>query len=176
VEGTRQNTGQQRKTPMPDLLTHVLLAAALTLLARRRWKWATEPYAVVAMAGALIPDVNHVAGLVSPAAVETTLGVSVGWGALQTGGGVALLVGLAALTVTPTERRRVLTLLALGAGSHLLADMGIRVASGRSQSVLWPLTRYQPPSPGLYTSAELWPLGGAAALAVGAWLLVRSDE
>lgn len=161
---------------MPDLLTHVLLAAALTLPLRLRWGWVTEPYVVVAMAGALFPDVNHVIRLLPESVIKTTLGLPIDWGALQTGGGVALLVALATLAFAPRERRHVVAMLLVGAGSHLLADMGIRVASGRSQSVLWPLTTYKPTSPALYTSADLWLLGVAGTLALGAWLLVRSRQ
>lgn len=86
--------------------------------------------------------------------------------------GVALLVGLAMLAFEARERRRALPLLALGAGAHLVADALLRIASGRSQSLLWPLTRYQPPTPGLYTSVDLWPLGVAAVAALAAWVVV----
>jgi hypothetical protein len=68
----------------------------------------------------------------------------------------------------PADRRRVLALLSVGAGSHLLADALLWTASGRSYPLLWATTSYAPPTPGLYHSADLWtnPATGAATLLV----------
>ncbi|WP_254279316.1 metal-dependent hydrolase [Haloarcula marina] len=158
---------------MPDLLTHVVLAYALGTAMAARWSWATPWYVTLAMIGGLVPDLNHVEALVSDATVESLLGVPFDWGGLQTGGVVLLVLLVGTVLVEPGRRRRAFGMLALGAGSHLFTDALIRLADGRSQSVFWPVTRYQPPTPGLYLSTDLWPLIVATTLAVMAWYLVR---
>ncbi|WP_276272964.1 metal-dependent hydrolase [Haloarcula litorea] len=158
---------------MPDLLTHVLLAYALGTLLAARHDWVRPAYVTMAMVGALVPDLNHVSALVADATVSEILGVPFDWGGLQTGGGVTLVLLVGVTIAEPGERYRVGPLLALGAVSHLVADAFIRLPDGRSQSVVWPLARYQPPSPGLYLSTDLWPLVTTAALAAVAWYAVR---
>jgi len=157
---------------MADLLTHVLIGYAAATLLSRRYEWLTGTWVTIAMIGALLPDLDHVSMIVSAGEIHRALGVPFSWTVLQTGGGVlvTILVG----TVLPVEhRRRVFALLWLGAGLHLFADVLVRVPDGRSQSVFWPLTQYQPPSPGLYLSTDLWPLLVAAALAFGSWSVAR---
>ncbi|QLH81262.1 metal-dependent hydrolase [Halosimplex pelagicum] len=153
---------------MPDLLTHVLLAYAVCTGLSTRYEWG--PAAVTAgMVGALLPDLNHFSVLAPPGAIYHQFGVLISWTALQTGGGVLLLILGGVVVAVPNERRRVFALLSVGAVSHLFTDALIRVPDGRSQSIFWPLTPYQPPTPGLYTSTDLWPLVVAASLAVAAW-------
>lgn len=158
---------------MPDLLTHVLLAYALGTLLAARYDWVTPAYVTMAMVGALVPDLNHVSVLVADVTVAETLGIPFSWGGLQTGGGVALVLLVGVVLVEPGERCRVGPLLALGAASHLLADALIRLPDGHSQSIFWPVTRYQPPSPGLYLSTDFWPLITTAMVAAVAWYVVR---
>lgn len=158
---------------MPDLLTHVLLAYAAAKLLMARYAWISPTYVTIAMVGALIPDLNHISDIVPSTTVEALLGVPFSWGALQTGGVVLLVLLVGTVLVEPTERKQVFAMLAIGASSHLFTDALIRVPDGRSQSVFWPLTRYQPPTPGLYLNTDIWPLAVAAALAILSWLLGR---
>lgn len=161
---------------MPDLLTHVLVAYAIVTALSRRWAWMTPGHVTAAMAGALVPDLDHVSMVVPPALVHDLLGVPISWGALQTGGPVFLVLVAGTLLVEKSERRRVFGLLSLGALTHLLADALIRTPDGHSQSVFWPLTRYQPPTPGLYTSADVWPLLLSGVAAVVAWRFASRYE
>lgn len=154
---------------VPDLLTHVCSTYAVVTLCSLRIDWLTSPFVTVALVGALLPDLNHVSSLVPGATVERLLGVPFDWNALQTGGVVCLVALLGGTVVDREERPRVLALLSLGAGLHLLLDLLIATPDGRSQSVFWPLSRYQPPTPGLYHSTDLWPLLLAVTLAVVAW-------
>ncbi|WP_135366095.1 metal-dependent hydrolase [Halosimplex halophilum] len=157
---------------MPDLLAHVLLAYAVCTALSTRYDWG--PAAVtVGMLGALLPDLDHLGTILPPGVIYDRFGVLVDWTALQTGGGVLLLILGGVVVAVPDQRRRVFALLSVGAISHLFTDALIRVPDGRSQSVFWPLTPYQPPTPGLYTSTDLWPLVVAAALAAAAWYWCR---
>ncbi|MFB6228334.1 MAG: hypothetical protein ABEH88_07170 [Halobacteriales archaeon] len=54
------------------------------------------------------------------------------------------------MLVDEPRRRTTLLVLSIGAVSHLLADALLLKATGRSYPILWPLTRWQPPTPGLY--------------------------
>jgi hypothetical protein len=64
-------------------------------------------------------------------------------------------------------------LLALGAATHLAADALLVKPTGHSYPVLWPLTRYHPPTPGLYLSTDPWPTIAAGLVAVAAWAVAR---
>jgi len=158
---------------MPDLLTHVLLAYAVATLLKYRYRWLRPAYVTIAMVGALVPDLDHISILIPGSTVEATLGVPFDWGGLQTGGVVLLLILIGTVLVEHTERRRVFAMLSLGAISHLLTDALIRVPDGRSQSIFFPITTYQPPSPGLYLSTDIWPLAASAVFAAVAWYVVR---
>jgi hypothetical protein len=158
---------------MPDLLTHVLLAYGVTTCLAYRYRWLRPSYVSIAMVGALVPDLDHISILIPSGTVEAVLGVPFDWGGLQTSGAVLLLVFIGTVLVESAERRRVFALLALGAVSHLFADALIRVPDGRSQSLFFPVTIYQPPTPGLYLSTDLWPLVVSLAFATFAWYGVR---
>jgi len=123
------------------------------------------------MAGAFIPDLTKIKLLVPSGTVEHLLGIPFSWGMLHTGGGalVAILIGV--IVVAPRERRRTFILLSVGAASHLLADGLLLNPSGRSYAIFWPLTRYHPPTPGLYLSTQPEPTIVAGVLAGIVWLV-----
>lgn len=163
---------------MPDLLAHVLLGYAVATLLSWRYDWLSPAYVTVAMAGAMIPDLAKADLLVPGGLVERALGVPFDWFALHTVGGVAVSVLVGAAVVRSDLRRRVAALLALGAATHLLADGLLVNPSGRSYAMLWPLTRWHPPTPGLYLSTQVEPTLAAGAGAAAVWLAtrVRTDE
>ncbi|MFB6160962.1 MAG: metal-dependent hydrolase [Haloferacaceae archaeon] len=154
---------------MPDLLAHALLAYAVARLLAWRVDWLTPGYTTVAMAGAFVPDLAKAELLVPSARVESLLAVPFDWFALHTGGGTLVAVLVGGVLVGADERRRVLGLLGLGAATHLLADALLLSPSGRSYAVLWPLTRYHPPTPGLYLSTDPTPTVVAALVAAVVW-------
>ena len=158
---------------MPDLLAHALLAYAVGTVLSWRLDWLSPAYVTVVMAGAFVPDLAKADLAVESTTVEALLGVPFDWFALHTAGGVALSVLVGVAVVADGERRRVLGLLALGALSHLLADGLLLKPSGRSYAILWPLTRYHPPTPGLYLSTQPGPTVVAAAVALVVWAATR---
>lgn len=139
---------------MPDLLAHALLAYSLCTLLAWRYSWVTPALITVGMAGAFIPDLAKAALVVPSSTIEQTLGIPFEWFALHTGGGVLVSVAIGGLLVAPRFRRPVIGMLAIGATSHLLADALLLTPDGRSYAILWPLTRYHPPTPGLYLSTR----------------------
>jgi membrane-bound metal-dependent hydrolase YbcI (DUF457 family) len=158
---------------MPDLLAHALLAYSVCTALSWRYEWLTPAYVTAGMAGAFIPDMMKVVLVVPDAAVESVLGLSFSWSGIHTAGGATIAVLIGAVIVVPRERRRVGLLLAVGAGSHLLADALLLTPSGRSYDVLWPLLRYNPPTPGLYLSTHPGPTVVAGAVAVVVWFVTR---
>lgn len=150
---------------MPDLLAHALLAYAVCALLSWRYDWLGPRYVTVGMAGAFVPDLAKADLLVPDALIEATVGLPFDWSALHTAGGVLVSIAIGALLVAPAHRRRAVALLSVGAVSHLVADALLLTPSGRSYAVLWPLLRYQPPTPGLYLSTEVTPTVVAAAFA-----------
>jgi len=159
---------------MPDLLTHTLLAYTLGMVFSWRYDWLTPQYVTVAMAGAFIPDLAKI-GLVIPRnQIAALLGVPFNWFGIHTLGGVLLAALIGVVFVTPTSRRRVFALLSLGAGSHLLIDAFLVKVSGHSYPLLWPLTTYAPPTPGLYLSTDVLPAVVMGLIAGGVWFVDRS--
>lgn len=158
---------------MPDLLAHALLAYAAARLAALRWPWLTRPYVTAAMAGAFVPDVMKARILLPDHRVEAVLGFPFAWQGLQTGGAAVLFVLVGTMVVAPRLRRPATLALGLGAATHLLADAMLRFPSGRGHPLLWPLTRWNPPTPGLWLSTEPHWTVLSAVLAAGAWLVWR---
>lgn len=161
---------------MPDLLSHALIAYSLCTLLAVRYRWVSPRYVTVGMAGAFIPDIAKIDLLVDNAMVGNALGVPFGWFGIHTLGGSIVGVCIGVVLVASSERRRVAALLSLGAASHLTADALLVKASGYSYPVLWPLTGYYPPTPGLYLSTDIWPSVVTGVLALGVWLLVRRSD
>jgi hypothetical protein len=158
---------------MPDLLSHAFIAYTACTLLAVRYRWLTPQYVTVGMAGAFVPDIAKIELVLDSALVGNAVGAPFDWFGVHTLGGtaVALLVGV--VLVASEERLRVASLLSLGAGSHLLADALLLKASGRSYAVLFPLTPYHPPTPGLYHSTDVWPSLVMGGLALGTWWFVR---
>lgn len=156
---------------MPDLLAHALLAYAVARILSWRYDWLTAQYVTVCMVGAFIPDLAKVELVLPSDVVERLLDVPFSWFGLHTGGAVLVSVLVGVVVVVPRERKRAFTLLALGGGTHLLADGLLQTPSGRSYAMFWPLTRYNPPTPGLYLSTEPGPTIVAAGVAVVVWLV-----
>lgn len=156
---------------MPDLMTHVLAAYILGTLLSIRYEWITPPLVTAAMAGAFIPDITKISLLVPSAQVEVLLGIPFDWGAIHKLGGTAVAVLIGALLTSSPYRRRLFLMLALGAVSHHALDALLISASGHSYAILWPLSTYHPPTPGLFLSSDRWPAVMTAILAAGAWAL-----
>jgi hypothetical protein len=159
---------------MPDLLTHALLGYSLGTVLSWRYGWLEPRYVSVVMAGVFLPDLAKVELVLPGALLEAHLGVPFDWYGVHTAGG-ALLALLVGVVLVPTEeRRRVFALLSLGAASHLVADAFLLKASGRSSPLLWALTDYAPPTPGIYLSSDVWPSVVFGALALALWILDRT--
>jgi len=158
---------------MPDLLAHALVAYTVCRLLSWRYDWLDTRYVTVGMAGAFIPDLVKIKLLVSGQQIEWLLGVPFSWEALMTAGPVLLLIMVGGLVVVRAERRRVITLLGTGAASHLATDALLKTPSGYSFPVLWPLSRYHPPTPGLYLSTNPTPTIVAATLALAVFALTK---
>jgi len=158
---------------MPDLLSHALIAYVLCTLLALRYPWLGPQYVTVGMAGAFVPDLAKAELAISHAAVGNLLGLPFDWSGLHTLGGATVAIGVGVTLAARGHRRRVAALLGVGAGSHLAADALLLKASGHSYPVLWPLTGYHPPTPGIYHSTDVWPSLLTGVLAFGTWLFVR---
>lgn len=158
---------------MPDLLSHTFIAYTLCTLLALWYAWLTPQYVTVGMAGAFIPDIAKIDLVIDHALIGTLIGVPFDWFGIHTLGG-AVVTALVGITLAASDqRRRVAVVLALGAGSHLVADALLLKASGHSYPLLWPLSGYHPPTPGLYLSTDLWPSAVTGGIALVAWLFVR---
>ena len=150
---------------MPDLLTHALVAYTIAILLSWRYRWIGRPYVTVCMAGAFVPDLAKI-GLVVPAwRVSRALAVPFSWSGIHTAGGALVVVGIGAV-VFVNRRREAALMLGIGALSHLIADAFLLTVTGRSYPILWPLSGYSPPTPGLYLSTEPWPTMAAVLIAI----------
>jgi membrane-bound metal-dependent hydrolase YbcI (DUF457 family) len=111
--------------------------------------------------------------LLPSSTVEAALGIPFSWSPIHRPGGTAICVMIGVVLVNEIRRRHTLFILTLGAASHLLADLLLTKASGRAFPILWPLTRWQPPTPGLSLDTHPEPTIVAAGLAIIAWAMTR---
>lgn len=158
---------------MPDLLAHAFIAYTIGKLLSWRYDWFSPAYVTVVMAGAFIPDLTKIRLLIDSSTVEHLLGIPFSWDALHTLGGATIAILIGTLPVAPYIRARTSALLTVGAVSHLLADGLLLNPSGRSYAMLWPLTRYHPPTPGWYLSTQPEPTIVASLVAVLVWSVTR---
>lgn len=158
---------------MPDLLAHAFIAYTIGRQLSWRYEWLSPTYVTVVMAGAFIPDLTKVDLLLPSGTVEHLLGLPFDWFALHTAGSALVAVLIGTVVVAPRERRRALALLSVGSASHLVADGLLLNPSGRSYAMFWPLTRYHPPTPGLYLSTQPEPTVVTGLVAFAVWLLTR---
>jgi hypothetical protein len=121
------------------------------------------------MAGAFIPDLGKIRLLIPGNTVTVLLGIPFSWGPLHQFGGTVICILIGGVLVRKASRLRTVLVLSLGAGSHLLADALLLNASGRSYPLLWPLTRWRPPTPGLYLSTQPEPTVVTGVLAATVW-------
>lgn len=154
---------------MPDLLAHVFIAYTICRVASWRVEWLTTPYVTLGMVGAFIPDIVKIDLVLPSETVEGILGVPFHWGSLATGGGTLLSLCIGLVLLRSSERRRGGLLLGVGAGSHLLADSLLLTPTGRSVQLVWPLSQYKIPSPGLYLSTQPEPMFLTGAIGFLIW-------
>ena len=154
---------------MPDLLAHAFIAYSVCRVLSWRYAWLTNHYVTLGMIGAFIPDLVKIKLLVPGWRVEQLLGIPFGWGSFTTGGGVLLSTLIGVVLLAATERRRGGSLLALGAVTQLAADSLLLTPTGRTTQLLWPLSQYTTPSPGLYLSTQPEPTIVTGVLAVLVW-------
>ena len=155
---------------MPDLLAHVFIAYSVCRILSWRLSWLTNQYITLGMVGAFIPDLVKIKLVIPDWRVEQLLEVPFSWESFTTGGGVLLSTLIGVVLLSATERRKGGIVLALGALTHLIADSLLRTPTGRSTQLLWPITQYTTPTPGLYLSTQPEPTivtGGCAILVWG---------
>jgi hypothetical protein len=154
---------------MPDLLSHVLFAYACGTMLSVRYDWLTPQWVTALMAGALVPDVDKISLFVSDPLMERVLGMPFSWEVIHVPIGAIMLCGLGGLAVAAPHRRRAVTLLVIGAMSHLALDQLAIFTTGYSYPLLWPLTTYHFPAGDLYQSSDRLPVLITAGLAVVAY-------
>jgi len=154
---------------MPDLLAHAFLAYIILRALSWRYEWLTTPYVTAGMTGAFIPDMTKIKLILPSTTIETLLGIPFSWWPIHRFGGTVICVLIGAVLVDEARRKKILTVLSLGAGSHLIADALLINATGRSYALLWPLTRWRPPTPGLYLSIQPDPTIVTGVLATIVW-------
>lgn len=158
---------------MADLYTHVLVGYMIGVVLSWRYEWLGNPFVVVVMAGAILPDLNRIELLLSAATIEAAIGFPFSWTPLHRAGGTFLIVCLGALLAAKQYRRAVFALLFLGAASHYLLDFWLYKPSGVSGPLLWPFITDGFRIPGFYLSSDRWPAIVSTAGAIAIWIVDR---
>ncbi len=155
---------------MADLLTHVLVAYTVAIVLSWKFKWINSAHVTAVMVGSTLPDLTRIGLLIDPASVEN-IGIPFSYSPLHTMGGAMVSVLIISTLVRVKHAKITFILLTLGLLSHLALDSLIISASGHSYAIFWPISVYNPPTPGLYLSTDMWPalLAGSSALCV--WLI-----
>jgi len=158
---------------MAELLTHVLVGYVLAVLLSWRYEWITYPFVVVAMFGALLPDLNRIELLLPAATIEATLQIPWSWTPLHRVGGTLVVIAIGVVLAPATCRRGVAALLALGAGSHYLLDFFLYKPSGLTGPFLWPFTSHRFAVEGFYLSSDRWTAAVMILIALVVWYADR---
>ncbi|MFW6305204.1 MAG: metal-dependent hydrolase [Candidatus Saliniplasma sp.] len=152
-----------------DLLTHVLVAFSVGIILSWRFKWISRNYITIIMLGAVLPDLTRIGLIIEPAYIENTFGVPFSWSPLHTIAGVFIIILLLTLVVHERYSKPVFILLVLGAFTHLFMDSFLLTTTGTSYTVFFPITFYNPPTPGFYLSTDMWPSMVSALAASVIW-------
>lgn len=161
----------QRGDWVPDLLTHALIGYIVGSVSSWAWDRVEPVHVTACMVGAVLPDVSKLVLLFPNRAIERVLGVPFTWGVLHTAGGVTILLLIGITLTTAADRRPVGVLAFVGATTHLLADSLLATPTGYvGKDYLWPLTRFRPPTPGIYTATDLWPLILVSVVALAVYI------
>lgn len=168
---------------MADLLTHVLIAYIAAKLLSLRYPWITTPFLTAAMLGGVLPDLNRIELFIPGESFEAITGLPFSWwGGLHRTGPIVISILIVAYLVSRRYRRRVIAMLALGAGLHLSADLFLGSGLEAAFAVLWPLTAWEPVLPGFYSSRDIRIAPLFLVLAAVTWWFVerrkhrRSDD
>ena len=149
---------------MPDLLTHVLIAYAITAVVI----WVTaipDRYLPVVLVGTVAPDAMKATVLLEIPS-GTVFGIPYSFWGLHTLGGVVVLGGIGALTLRSADRRAGFAALLGGGAIHLLLDLLVIRVDGVAPPYLFPLSGWLPPAGNLYASTDLWTIVAAVAIAL----------
>ncbi|MBB6645513.1 metal-dependent hydrolase [Halobellus ruber] len=159
---------------MPDLLTHVLVAYAVGGVAVR-WTDAPDRNLPLLLVGAAAPDAMK-ASVLLDVPVGTAFGIPYSMWGLHTLGGVVVLSGAGALTLSAGERRSGFGVLVCGGLSHLVLDLFVVRVDGVAPPYLFPVSGWLPPAANLYASTDLWTIPVAVALALPVWVVRRRSR
>ena len=142
---------------MADLLTHSLIAFSIGTMLSWRFKKINAQFITIMMIGSVLPDLTRIGLVIDSTFIEDIVGIPFSWEPLHTLGGVILVILIITLLVNKKDSRFILSLLSLGAFSHLLLDAFLIKVSGRSYTMFFPITIYNPEIPGFYLSTDVWP-------------------
>lgn len=156
---------------MADLLTHVLVPYVVLTIASWRVGWLDRSWVVVAMAGAIIPDLVKLSLLVDASTIGSLLGVSFTYQAVSSLGGVVLLAAAGTLAFQRRLWPRVFGLLVFGGFTALLLDGMRKFATGTANPWLYPFLYDRIPTPNLYVTADTVVPLVAVTVAIGVFAL-----
>ena len=156
-----------------DVLTHVLVGYVIGTLLSIRYARLRRAHVTLVMIGALSPDFTKIDLVFPDELVSYLLDIPFSWAPLHLLGGTIVVTLFASLLFAPEYRRDVVVLVAIGAASHHVLDLGLMTSTGYSYAAFWPLTEYRLPAGGLYLSTDRWPALVAGLCAVLVWALER---
>jgi hypothetical protein len=149
---------------MADLLTHVLVAYVLVIVARWRVGFPRH-WAPIAMGGAAIPDLVKIRLVIDESVVQGMLGAPFEYAPISSFGGVIVVAAGITVLFDREVWREVYGLLIFGGLTSLVVD-GLRVfVDGAAGFWLYPVW-IRPVAPSLYVSADPRVLAVALSTAV----------
>ncbi|MFW6196140.1 MAG: metal-dependent hydrolase [Thermoplasmatota archaeon] len=158
---------------MADLLTHSLVAFSIGTMLSWRFKKINAQLITILMIGSVLPDLTRIGLILESTFIEKTLNIPYSWQPLHTLGGVVIVIAVLTLLVNKKNSRYVLPLLSVGAFSHLFLDAFLIKVSGRSYTMFFPITTYNPEIPGFYLSTDMWP---AVVAVITAFIIYQVDS
>ncbi|WP_222912755.1 metal-dependent hydrolase [Natrinema sp. SYSU A 869] len=158
---------------VPDVLTHVIVGYVIGTLLSIRYERIRRAHVTLVMIGALSPDFTKIDLMFPDGFIGYLLGIPFSWAPLHVLGGTIVVALFGSLLFAPEYRRDAIVLVAIGAASHHVLDLGLMTPTGYSYAAFWPLTEFRPPSGGLYLSTDRWPALVSGLCAVLVWAAKR---
>ncbi len=152
-----------------DLLTHALVAFSLGTLLSWKFKKIGPSLITMMMVGSVLPDLTRIGLILDSTMIENVLGIPFSWHPLHALGGVLISTTIFTQLFEEDKAKMIFLLTGTGAASHLVLDAFLLKASGRSYTMFFPVTTYNPSIPGFYLSTDLLPALIAGIIALTIW-------
>ncbi|WGI17682.1 metal-dependent hydrolase [Methanonatronarchaeum sp. AMET-Sl] len=141
---------------MADLLTHVLIIYIILKIMSMKTNYIKKEHIPIGMIGAILPDLSRIQHIIPPEHIQQLLGTPYSWWGLHTLIGTTITALLITYLFDKKHRKKIFTLLIIGAISHLILDYYLLKPTPSQYWGFYPLIIDRPTNM-LYLSTDITP-------------------